>query len=347
MKQKFKIVLSVVVLIAIVVLIVISLPEAEDHFERKLLYEINYFDEKNPGSKYNISIYNDNIEILEYKLCDSCENDEPVKYSLKYSNNHLEQVEKFVKEELEMSEQEVKTIYKRNLNDYQNAVLLSLVQGEEYFDISVQKYDYKIVYTADDDLEYFIFVNDNQIMVKKVNYNTDFEIIKNSSYEVDFKDDNIKMIMDYVIQESKIQDKKEIYKTASLYKNEKNIILSLINNDESYLEEKPVNLLYQISFSGVNCLTPILRLYDDNTYEYYYTYSTVAKEIEPKVGIYDYSLENIIDNLNKYETEDIGPMYIITDYNNKEYTTPASNKELNKLLTELNIDLTTCLIVQA
>ena len=40
-------------------------------------------------------------------------------------------------------------------------------------------------------------------------------------------------------------------------------------------------LTYTITFNGLNCQTPVLYLYSDNTYEYYYTFSANGEPLIP------------------------------------------------------------------
>lgn len=124
----------------------------------------------------------------------------------------------------------------------------------------------------------------------------------------------------------------------------------------SYLySNKPskAQLLYTISFNGINCPTPILYLYDDNTYEYYYTFEVGNNTPRPKTGTYNYDITKIIDNNNNNNNEEevssespwltIGPYYTIKDNSGNEYDIYSSNDELQQLLKQLNVKLSVCL----
>ena len=70
--------------------------------------------------------------------------------------------------------------------------------------------------------------------------------------------------------------------------------------------------------------------------------STDDEKLIPKTGSYNYDISKLISNINNYEDNDIGPYYIKA-YNGESYTTYNTNKELQDLLKELNIQLEKCL----
>ena len=102
-------------------------------------------------------------------------------------------------------------------------------------------------------------------------------------------------------------------------------------------------LIYTITYNGIDCPTPILYLYSDKTYEYYYTFTTDNKKLTPKTGTYNYDMKNLIENINNYESDYAGPYYV-KDENDTKYTTYSSNKELQELLKSIDVKLTTCLV---
>lgn len=99
--------------------------------------------------------------------------------------------------------------------------------------------------------------------------------------------------------------------------------------------------LYTIKYNGIDCPTPSLILYDDNTYEYYYTFTTNEKQPTPKTGTYNYDINEIINNINNNE-ENYDP-YTITDNNGNKYTTSGTNEKLIEFLNSIDVNLVTCL----
>lgn len=75
----------------------------------------------------------------------------------------------------------------------------------------------------------------------------------------------------------------------------KNNEMAKSNNSNSTAETSETNnsntnkqQLYTITYNGLNCPTPSLILYDDNTYEYYHTFTTNGKPPTPKTGTLRY-----------------------------------------------------------
>lgn len=102
---------------------------------------------------------------------------------------------------------------------------------------------------------------------------------------------------------------------------------------------------FTITYKGINCPTPTLYLYSDNTYEYYYTFTSEGNELIPKTGKYNYDITKIIKNVDKYEENDFGEYYI-KDKQGKEYVILNTNIHLQELLNSLDITLDTCLVQQ-
>ena len=120
--------------------------------------------------------------------------------------------------------------------------------------------------------------------------------------------------------------------------------IMFINNMIKKRERKKL-LMYTINYNGINCLTPELLLYSDNTYEYYYSFTAKDEELIAKSGKYNYDVKKIIENIDKYEENRYGPYYI-KDSEGKEYITYNSNKELQALLHSIDVTLEKCLVEQ-
>lgn len=220
----------------------------------------------------------------------------------------------------------------------------SLILGEYYFETAVEEYEYKLIYSKTNSEEYnFYFKDNNSIIAKKLTINEEYEIEKIDTYRIEFKEENIKFLYKYIQQLSLESNGNIIYKNPTSYKDEENIFNSLIKNNESYIDNinKGKELLYELTYNGINCCTPILRLYSDNSYEYYYAYSKNNISLIPKTGIFDYDIKKIIDSIDKYEPNSAGP-YTITSSTGEKYITYNSNTELNNFLNSINVKLEMC-----
>ena len=120
----------------------------------------------------------------------------------------------------------------------------------------------------------------------------------------------------------------------------------MVENKESYFEniDKEVKLSYTINYYGINCPTSSLYLYSDNTYEYYYTFTSAVEKLIPKTGTYNYDITKIINNNDKYEESNYG-LYLIEDSNGNEYDIYYTNMEMQEFLESLDIKFG-CLVQQ-
>lgn len=309
-----------------------------------ILYEIIYYDESIPGSKYDISVQKNNkVEITTTHFCSAIDCEPTTEKEIfNYSKDNLEKLKIFINNNFSNNYVEV---HDNKLTDRQKKVIHALLQGEYFFEKNVEEYKYKIEYSKNDSLSYDIyFKNDNSILVKKLKINSDYDIVSVDTYALNFSQKNKAKLNDYIEKEVKKENKNVIYKYSTLQKDEINIFNSIVKNNESYLNniENEVKLAYTISYSGMNCPTPTLYLYNDNTYKYYYTFSTDNEKLISKTGTYNYDIKKIINNIDKYEENNFGT-YSIKEENGKNYTTYNTNTELQELLTSLDITLEKCL----
>lgn len=346
-KKKLLIILIVVIGIIIGVGIAVFFPfNFKNKTSGTTLYKIVYYDDGIPGSKYDISIFDNNkIEIVETSYCSALDCDSTTtteKFS--YSKSNFEHLKAFINDNFSNNQIE---LHPNELTDKQKEVMQSLLLGENYFEISVEEYKYEIQFLESENLSYNVYIkNDDSIIVKKIKTNGDYDIADVNTYSLNFSQENKTILTDYTLKELKM-DKSEnnvVYKNHLLRKDEVNIFKSITKNDESYLNNlKNVKLLYTISYEGIDCDTPKLYLYSDNSYEYYTLGINESNNLILKSGIYNYDIKKIIDNIDKYKENDYGA-YSIIDENGNEYITYNTNSELKELLETLNITLETCLV---
>ncbi len=333
-----------IIIIAIVIVLFIGIGIIlSTIFKSTIIYEITYYDELEPGSKYDISIQDNRVEITTTHFCSviNC-NPTTEKEAFVYSKDNLKKLTTFI--DNNFSNKYI-VVHNNELTERQQEIIQGLLLGEYFFETSVEEYKYKIEYSKNDSLTYDIyFKKDNSILVKKLKINSDYDIVKVDTYSINFSKDNLKILNNYIEKEVKNENSNIIYKYSSLKKDEINIINSIIENKESYLNDiqNEAKLIYTITYNGIDCQTPSLYLYSDNTYEYYYTFSTNNEILVPKKGTYDYDITKIINNINKYEENQMGSYYI-KDSNNNSYVTYNTNIELQELLKSLDITLEKCL----
>ena len=309
-----------------------------------VFYNITYYDDLTPGYKYEISVQDNGVEITKTSFCSTVNcSPKTEKEIFNYSKENIEKLKIFINNNF--SNNYYIELNDNELTERQKEVIKGLLLGEYFFETNVEEYKYKIEYSKNDSLTYDIyFKNDNSILVKKLKINSDYDIVSVNTYSLNFSQKNKNILFDYVEKEVKKENNNIIYKYSTLQKDEINIFNSITENNEAYLNniESEAKLTYTISYNGINCPTPILYLYSDNTYEYYYTFGTDNEKLIPKTGTYNYDITKIINNIDKYEENRFGP-YSIKEENGKNYTTYNTNTELQELLTSIDITLEKCL----
>lgn len=322
----------------------------KDVEEDKVIYQLLYYDDAIHGSKHDISIIKNKITIDTIHFCsatDCGELDKTTK-EMNYSNESIKKLIQFIENNFLDKNKDNKeiVIYEWNLNEREKEIFRGLFLGEYFFETSIEEYKYKLEYSKSNSLTYDVyFKNNGSIIVKKLTINNDYNITNIKTYTLKFSKRHLKILNNYIKKE--IQDTNDsniVYKNSTLKKDEIKIIASIVENNESYLDDikDDTKLIYTISYSGINCLTPVLYLYDDNTYEYYYTFNTDEAPLIPKTGYYNYDVQKIIDNINGHKEDKYG-VYTILDRDGKSYTTNSSNIKLQELIKQLGINFEQCL----
>lgn len=309
----------------------------------KLLYSIVYYDDGVPGAKYDIDVYNDKIMLGSTHYCSAldCEATVDEKKDIKYSKENVNKFIRFVETHYDKVKIE---LHEKDLSEREKEIITGLRISELFFEIAIEDYAYKVEYSETEELGYTIYLKENNdILVFKYTINEDYDITNIEKYNVEFANDNKKLLKEYIVSLMK-KDETVAYKSSTLRKDEKDLMMSVIKNDESLLNNSSkVKLAYTIDYSGINCLTPKLYLYSDNTYEFYYTFGIDNQVLIPKTGIYNDDILDIINTSEKTTDYTLGVYTILDNTNNKSYTISTSDIKINKLLKNLDISLSKCL----
>ncbi len=344
MKKKYLVGIGVVVLLLGIVLVLFLFWPKE---KKEILYHLEYQNDYVPGAKYEISIYSNNdIKITKTSFCSKvdCEPEEPVVFDYHFHDKNMKLLKQFI--EKHFPNQETINIPFESLNAYEKDVISSLEDGELAFEISVEEYEYQVIYEESPTTTYVVYLKeDDSILVKKITLNSKEEMTNIDSYSLNFKENHKKLLKEQVKQWVG-EDSNVVYKTY-FYKDEQYWIKSVQEKDEKYLEENRVHLVYEMSYHGINCLTPVLRLYDDSTYEFYDTFSNDQNPIIPETGTYDYDFTELFENIDQYPEDPLGPYSIYASSDERYYTTYSSNKELRDFLSSVGIRLDVCIHSQS
>lgn len=309
-------------------------------------FELIYDDEGEPGHKYNITIHNETINIKKTSFCSipNCK-ETTSEENFIYSNKNMIKLSDFIKNNFQ-SNKKIIEINSNSLTPYQLKIINSIILGEKYFELDIEPYEYLLIFDESETRTYYTYFKKNNNIIVKI---ADTNNITNELKSVNTKKLNFskkyKDILFNYIKKQKL-DKENIFNRGQIiYKDEKLIYDSIINFNEhflSYYENEP-KLAYTITYNGINCPTPEIRLYSDNTYELFDTFSTNPNHIiTPKTGKYNYDIEKIIKNSSKTDkNESKGGPFIITDKDGKEYTI-YDNKELDEFFNSINVSITRC-----
>ena len=347
-KKKILLITLIIILLLIVVYITgfFIFHKGENNKDN---YKLIYYDDYEPGSKNEITITNTKVIISTTSLCTAkeCPSNNKKDKTYKYSKENMTKLLTFIKNNFKNVGKKTITLEQKDLSDYQNEVIRGLLTSEYFFEIAVEEYEYKLDYDENKNLGYLVyFKKDKSILVKKLKLNNNFNIIKVDTYSLNFSKKNLEILNTYIKKEAKNQKSNYINKSV-LKKYETKLIKSIIENNESYLKniEKDPKVTYVISYDGIDCDTPTLYLYSDNTYEFFDTGSVDYKPIVPKTGSYNYDISKIISSSNNYPADKVGP-YIIIDYDGNGYQVYSSSLELQEFLNSLNLKLEACLKYQ-
>lgn len=213
---------------------------------------------------------------------------------------------------------------------------------------------YTLNYTDNNNL-YVIKVFDNKVTV---NTKETLTCVKapcetvDKNFKLTFNEDNTDKVYD-VFKTIFTDDTKVKDINANVLSNEQKKVLSaVIINDDSSLEEVPSiepiktgnedeadkkELLFTIRSGRINCLTVVLKVYEDNTYDL-----ETASNVKPTTGTFTYDVKKIIENANKYEKNERG-IYTLTTKKGETVTLYDTNKDLTDFLKEINVNLDTCI----
>ena len=266
--------------------------------KEEISYQLTYTDDYEPGSKYEIQVGEKTVFVKTTNYCSALDCEPTTEEEkLEYSKENMQKLKEFI-EQLKETTPDLNQLNISNTTPRQRDILLAITRGQYSFEIAIEEYEYLLDYEESDEIGYIVyFQSDGKILVKKTT-TKDFDIISLETYELAFTDDNKTILKNFVLGRLD-EDSNEVLLTSLLYKDERPYIQSITEKEESYLEnmETVPQATYTISYHGVNCITPILRLYSDSTYEYYDTFSSSNQPVEPKSGTYTFDMNTLIANV--------------------------------------------------
>lgn len=331
--------IAILTVLLSLIMFIIKIPK-EQQTEPKIKYTITYEQDYEPGSSTTYYLYDDgSIKYFNTNYCSAldCDSNSSKIKSLKFDKKNEKLTYNFLKSLIKKGNEVY--IYKSQIKEekLENILYYISEEMEELIALELSDYEYKLEIIKEQNY-HMVYLDDNKIYVANLKYHN-FLFKKINTHSLNFK--NNKIVINYIKEQfNSSENFKYIYYDNISYK-EKIILDSIIKNDEKLLEDidNVKDLLFILNYNGVNCLTPTLNIYNDNTYEYNYTYSFSGNKTTPKTGSYDYDINKLLKN-SDYESLKQKPEGFFIIKNKKDiYYLETSDKELNEFLESANLSI--------
>lgn len=335
---------SIAILTAILSLIVyiISITPASTEITKEKLeygeYTIRYEEDYEPGSSTTYYLHKDgSIEYTHTRYCTAkdCQSVTTELKELEFSKENLKLTYEFFLSLIEEKKENV--IYKSQIKDDKTNSMFFYIQDqrEDLIPLELSKYDYKLELLKGNNF-HLIYLKDNKIDVANLIYEN-YDLVDIKTHTLDFK--NTKIVKDFIKEQfDKNETFKNIYYTGYSYK-DKLIIDAIIENKEEYLNNinEAKELLYTLTYTGMNCPTPTLDIYNDKSYDYNYTYTTDGSEPTPIKGTYEYDINKLLKTTDYNEIPSHPAGFFSLENKKERYYLGFEDKDLEDFLATANL----------
>lgn len=297
----------------------------------KAEYIITFNQDSSLSKTSVITITGNNVDVSVTYNCkyENCEKTtEHREYT--YSDENIDKLKKFINNNFNKGN--IFTVTDKEITEKQNDVLSSILLSQYNFESAVEDAVTTTNYNVSSTSSYTVYIkSDNTIIIKNKTLDAQTGEIKNiKTYPLNFSAENLSLISQFLSTNT--------YKMSDYFK----IRDSIINNNEANLTglDTNVKLLYSVIYNNPNCTSPILYLYDDNTYELYYD-----KEISNhSSGKYENDLTSLIYNIRNNQSNN-GYTYILQGLS-ETLTVNESNEYINEFLNSIRVNLKNCIKVK-
>lgn len=366
-KKTLIIILSILIALLIALLICFLIYSKNKGWQYKLIVN-NYED------KINIYKMKDNKIYVEGKVTYPCQVPPCPKsddnYYINYSDSHMKVINDFINSFFSNQKENTKTINREELTLEQIKILDSIVDKYEpfldsnYYPLTSSKYTivtdsvYRTkLYDGGSYEKIYYDIDLEKSEVSKINYSYHAANLNRFSEEETFTYYTITIDEDLLAETKELiydllnkEDKNETNNHYCYYLGDNKEICNIntVNKIKELLnkfDKMKRQLLFKLEGTQLKCPSSKLYVYNDNTYEYYYTHSSSNKEIIPKTGEYQYNINYIFDSDIAAHEVSSGSVYAYTDASNKvRYL--ENIKTIDDFLKEININVNTCTIEQ-
>lgn len=309
-------------------------------------YRLTIQEDSIPGGKYDIDLdKEENITVTKTRFCSAldCGENTPKITEIHLTGESKKYAVNFIKSFFSKTENTQLEVNQKDLTEIQlQTIALLLENRDDLFSLVSEPYEYLTIY-EEGNASIYVYQNKENLKVKKVNYNDDYDVVDVNSYDIAFSEKNKKMIEDYFAEIFKnSKENYHIIESKNSNKKVQAIMDSLSYNDEKYLEgfERLPKLVFEIYNLNLKCPTASLNIYDNKTYEFYHTYQN-GKPVDVRIGTYTKDATSILKNIDTFSKEGEF-IYLLIDSNGKEYTVSNNNPELEEFLKEIPENLMAC-----
>lgn len=310
----------------------------------------------------NCKIYKKNNEIqVYYEPNIVCTNPCPVDikyFTLSFTDDHMKIINSFFDVLFSNRNQKEIELREEDLDNSQKNIVKSIIYNDESILESslIIITDSKTITYRDDggsyiDIYYEFDFSNNTVKKIQVEYVANLDENGNSSTNVSKlyqKEVPDSLASEIKILSKKILDKTDEEQTISYYIIKSNTKEKKVyNQDDLTIIKKILNeldgereVLFAVKSVRLSCISPELVVYDDNTYEYNYTYtSDETRPPIPKTGTYDYNINEILDLLT--DNKNISDSYYI--FKGDERLFLSSYEPLEEFIKSIGINIHTCI----
>ena len=215
------------------------------------------------------------------------------------------------------------------LEDNQKQVVESIFYGEYTFELAVEESLYSGSYRVSEQEIYKVYYKkDNTILVKQIVYGNK-TIRKINSYTLDFEVGNTKKIAEF------LKNGKDNYRLSDY----NTIYSSIISKNESSLDSINLNYnaLLSMSYNDNNCITPVVKLYDDHYYEVY------SKDKVISEGRINIDTNVLIESLKDDAEDEYSEKPFIINNKGTIYEGKENNDNIRLLIDKVNVNIKNCI----
>lgn len=297
------------------------------------LYKIKYVDNYEPGSKFDIYVYDNCDVLLDATFFSSIPDfeDKKIITKLVFNDSVKKELIDYFEYLFKNYDSNYINLYSETITDYDLDMINKIIKFDDSLLVDFKEYnldenyDYKLFYNDISNCEIYILDDIVKVITKNIIDNSVSEHIINFSEDSMSKIDNMikELFIDKSVKELKLEYNKMSYE-------QRDILDAIINNEEIFM-----NYIFKLVDVSCDCIAN--TVYFDS--EYYAVRNAV--DIDDFVvlsrGNHNYDINKILNNLDNLNENSDNINYMITLHNSEVYNVSHYDLIMVNLLKDLNI----------